>query len=165
MILVDEGFQIKNECNERNIQLNIPAGLREQLLMTNVLSDGTKHVATLRILVEQALGRLRRFKILNNISVTEIPSLRKIISVCAESATWWNQFIKIKIWYHSLFFFLFSLHCMEERNINMSVSKIFIEVWKIYNHRRKWHNIYIYIYIYIKLIILFYIYIYIYIYI
>ena len=26
MILVDKGFQIKDECKEQNIQLNIPAG-------------------------------------------------------------------------------------------------------------------------------------------
>ena len=83
MILVDKGFQIKNECNERNIQLNIPAGLRGKVQMTKVAVERTKRVATLRILVEQVIGRLRRFKILNNISVTEIPSLRKIVCVCA----------------------------------------------------------------------------------
>ena len=26
VILVDKGFQIKDECKEQNIQLNIPAG-------------------------------------------------------------------------------------------------------------------------------------------
>ena len=69
MILVDKGFQIKDECKEQNIQLNIPAGLREKVLMSKVAVTRTKRVATLRlrILVEQVIRRLHRFKILNNI--------------------------------------------------------------------------------------------------
>ena len=84
MLQADKGFHIRDECDKRNITIDIPAGLRGKTQMTKIAVERTKRVATLRILVEQVIRRLKTFKILSRqISITEVPSLHKIVIVCA----------------------------------------------------------------------------------
>ena len=84
MLQADKGFHIRDECDQRNITLDIPAGLRGQTQMTKIAVERTKRVATLRILVEQVIRRLKTFKILSRqVSTLEVASLNKIVLVCA----------------------------------------------------------------------------------
>ena len=63
-IIADRGFTIKNMLKELNIDLNIPPFLegRHQLPAAEV-EQGRK-IASLRIHVERAIGRLKTFSIL-----------------------------------------------------------------------------------------------------
>ena len=84
MLQADKGFHIRDECDKLNITLDIPVGLRGKTQMTKIGVERTKRVATLRILVEQVIRRLKIYKVLSRqITISELPSLYKIVLVCA----------------------------------------------------------------------------------
>ena len=84
ILQADKGFHIRDECDKLDITLDIPVGLRGKTQMTKIWVERTKRVATLRILVEQVIRRLKIYKVLSRqISISEIPSLYKIVLVCA----------------------------------------------------------------------------------
>ena len=64
LIQADKGFNIAKECEELNINLQVPPGLRGLAQMSTVSVNKTKRIANLRILVEQVIGRLKNFRIL-----------------------------------------------------------------------------------------------------
>ena len=84
MIQADKDFNIQEECAVRSIWLHVPPGLRGEVQMTSAAIEKTKKVANLQILVEQVIRRLKSFRILScQLPITLVPSLDKIISVCA----------------------------------------------------------------------------------
>ena len=69
-VMTDRGFQIKEDAlslMHYHCTLNIPPAARAKSQMTPVECKKTKTIANLRIHVEQAINRIREFKILKNI--------------------------------------------------------------------------------------------------
>ncbi|XP_030832622.1 uncharacterized protein LOC105445044 [Strongylocentrotus purpuratus] len=84
MLQADKGFIIHDECAARFVTLQVPPGKRGETQMSSAAVNKTKKVANLRILVEQVIRRLKIFNILKNeVPVSLIPSLDKIVRVCA----------------------------------------------------------------------------------
>ena len=83
-IMADRGFTIKDMLKELNIDLNIPPFLegRHQLPAAEV-EQGRK-IASLRIHVERAIGRLKTFSILKQtIPISMARLVNQIVCVCA----------------------------------------------------------------------------------
>ena len=79
MIQADKGFNTHEECAIHSIWLQVPSGLCDDVQTTSAAVEKTKKVANLWILVEQVIERLNSFQL----PITSVPSLDKIISVCA----------------------------------------------------------------------------------
>ena len=84
LILADRGFTIKDVVLQRRAFLEIPppsSGL-EQMTRENVLK--TKLIASKRIYVERAIGRMKVFDILKNVlPISLLPVIDDIVIVCA----------------------------------------------------------------------------------
>ena len=84
MLQVDKGFMISNECAQRHIYLSIPPGLRGGAQFANLANRKTTRVANTRILVEQVIGRMKKFNIINGtVPLSLVPSLDPILDVIA----------------------------------------------------------------------------------
>ena len=83
-VMADRGFTIKGLLKEINVELNIPPFLegRQQLP-----ADEVKHgrqIASLRIHVERAIGRVKQFTILQgNFPLSMARQVNQIVCVCA----------------------------------------------------------------------------------
>ena len=83
-IMADKGFNIKQECLNRNINLYVPPGKRGTYQMLPHEVRKTKKIANKRILVEQVIRQLKSFKILaNEFPIKLINSIDDIITVCS----------------------------------------------------------------------------------
>lgn len=83
-IMADRGFTIKDMLKELNIELNIPPFLdgRRQLPSTDV--EAGRKIASLRIHVERAIGRIKCFNILKGTIPISLARLTNhIVCVCA----------------------------------------------------------------------------------
>ena len=84
MVQADKGFNISDECAERQISLQLPPGLRGAVQMSSAAVNKTKRVANLRILVEQVIARLKNFRILREtFRINQIQNMDKILRICA----------------------------------------------------------------------------------
>lgn len=82
--MADRGFPIANELLERRAELIIPPGRRGRGQMTASDVRKTKCIANLRIHVERAIERIKRFKILKNtLPVALLPLADDMITACA----------------------------------------------------------------------------------
>ena len=79
-IMADKGFTIREMLKEINVGLNIPAFLNEKQFSTEDIQQGRK-IASLRIHVERAIGRMKNFQILKG--TIPISMARQIIYICA----------------------------------------------------------------------------------
>ena len=70
-VMADRGFTIAEDLLVRHCRLHIPPGKRGHEQMRKVELKKTKEIANLRIFVEQAIRRLKTFRILKH----EIPIL------------------------------------------------------------------------------------------
>ena len=61
-IMTDKGFTIRDLLHKINVDLNIPAFLKEKQFSANV--DKSRKIASVRIHVERAIGRIKIFQIL-----------------------------------------------------------------------------------------------------
>lgn len=83
-IMADKGFTIKDLLAELNVQLNIPPFLdsKKQLPLQDVQAG--RRIASLRIHVERAIGRIKTYSILKGtIPLTMARLINQIIYVCA----------------------------------------------------------------------------------
>ena len=81
--MADRGFTIEDDLQPYGVRLNIPAFLegREQLTAAEIKESQT--IASVRIHVERAIQRCKRFKILRNeIPLTLHGSVNQIWTVC-----------------------------------------------------------------------------------
>lgn len=83
-IMADRGFTIKDMLKELNVELNLPPFMegRSQLPASQV-QEGRK-IASLRIHVERAIGRIKNFTILKGtIPISMARLVNQIVCVCA----------------------------------------------------------------------------------
>ena len=81
-VMADKGFTIEDDLAPLNVTLNIPAflGARDQLDQSEVLE--TQTIAAVRIHIERAIQRIKRFKIIRNeISLSHHGSINQIWTV------------------------------------------------------------------------------------
>ena len=80
-VMADRGFNVGDLLHQRGITLNIPPflGQREQLTSREV--EETWRIATLRIHVEDAIGRVRNYS--NSFSITLAGLASDIVCACA----------------------------------------------------------------------------------
>ena len=84
LIQADKGFNIGNECAARLLTLHVPPGKCGSAQMTTAAVNKTKHIANLRILVEQIIRRHKTYRIIKyEIPLSLAPSINKILIVCA----------------------------------------------------------------------------------
>lgn len=82
-VMADRGFTIQNELNSLYVKLNIPCFLagRDQLTVAEVKESQT--IASVRIHVERAIQRIKKFRVLRNeIPLTLHGSVNQIWTVC-----------------------------------------------------------------------------------
>ena len=83
-VMADRGFTIKDMLNDIGVELNIPPFLegRSQLPQDEIRK--TRHIASLRIHVERAIGRIKKFAILQgNFPLSMSRLANQIVCVCA----------------------------------------------------------------------------------
>ena len=83
-IMADRGFTIKDMLAEKGVKLNIPPFMEgHKQLTAPEISEGRK-IASVRIHVERAIGRMKCFQILKNtIPITMAGIANQIVRVCA----------------------------------------------------------------------------------
>lgn len=83
-IMADRGFTVKDQLQEIGVDLNIPPFLegRKQLPAEEVKKG--RQIASVRIHVERAIGRIKNFSILKwNFPLSMIRLANQIVCVCA----------------------------------------------------------------------------------
>ena len=82
-IMADKGFTIRDLLQKINVNLNIPAFLKEKQFSAEDVSKVRK-IASVRIHVERAIGRIKTFQILKGMIPISMAQLaNQIIFVCA----------------------------------------------------------------------------------
>lgn len=82
-IMADKGFTVRDLLNEINVGLNIPVFLNEKQFSAEDVGKGRK-IASVRIHVERAIGRIKTFHILQGtIPISMARLTNQIIFVCA----------------------------------------------------------------------------------
>lgn len=81
-IMVDKGFNIKNELDELGLNINIPAfAFQPQFSEEEVLE--TRKIASKRVVVEMAIRKIKSYKILSTISpIMSMAHINQIFTVC-----------------------------------------------------------------------------------
>ena len=82
--MADRGFTIKESLARLNIHLNLPPFMegRSQLPPEDVQHG--RSIASLRIHVERAIGRMKQFKILTNVFPLKMARIaNQIVTACA----------------------------------------------------------------------------------
>ena len=83
-IMYDKGFNLTKECESRFISVAVPPGKRGAAQMTPAEVRKTKHIANLRILVEQVIRRIKSFRILGSeYHITMLKLFDDVVIVCA----------------------------------------------------------------------------------
>ncbi len=84
MVMADRGFLIREVLNERKVDLNIPPFLNGRKKFTPQEEAQTKQIAKVRIHVERAIERLKKFRLLQKvIPLSLVPVFSQIVFVCA----------------------------------------------------------------------------------
>ena len=83
-VMADRGFTIKDQLDAIGVELNIPPFLEgHQQLPANEVQRG-RYIASLRIHVERAIGRIKQFAILQGtFPLSMVRMLNQIVCVCA----------------------------------------------------------------------------------
>ena len=68
--MADRGFAVQNELAPLNIELNIPSFLGSRVQLTEAEVKESQTIASVRIHVERAITRIKKFKALNHIPST-----------------------------------------------------------------------------------------------
>ena len=83
-IMADRGFTVRDQLKEVGYDLNIPAFLEGRKQLTAEECQQTRSIASVRIHVERAIGRIKNFAILNSTLPLTLSRLtNQIVSVCA----------------------------------------------------------------------------------
>ena len=81
-VMADKGFLIADILHDRGVELNIPPLKTDTQLSEDDLIL-TRRIANLRIHVERAIGRIKTFRILNDIPISMATLSEQIFFVCA----------------------------------------------------------------------------------
>ena len=82
-MLADRGFTIAEDIAAHHARLYIPPGRRGSAQMCKKDLKKTKEIANLRIFVEQAIRRLKCFRLIKNeLPITLVQHADDIITVC-----------------------------------------------------------------------------------
>lgn len=83
-VMADRGFTIKDQLDSIGVELNIPPFLEgRQQLPADEVQRG-RYIASLRIHVERAIGRIKQFAILQGtFPLSMVRMLNQIVCVCA----------------------------------------------------------------------------------
>ena len=83
-VMADRGFTIAEDLLLQHAKLHIPPGKRGQEQFSKSEVKKTKEIANLRIYVEQAIRRLKTFRLIKNeLPISMLGNLDNIITVCA----------------------------------------------------------------------------------
>ena len=83
-IMADKGFTVRDQLKAIGVDLNIPSFVTGGRQFTNDEVLHTRKIASVRIHVERAIGRIRNFYILKGkLPITLTPLANQIVSVCA----------------------------------------------------------------------------------
>ena len=83
-VMADRGFTIKDLLGKMGIELNIPPFLEGRPQLSQEDIQKTRHIASLRIHVERAIGRIKKFAILQgNFPLSMSRLANQIVCVCA----------------------------------------------------------------------------------
>ena len=82
-VMADRGFTIQHLLKEKGVLLNIPPFLEgRKQLPANEIKEG-RQIASLRIHIERAIGRIKNYRILNGtFPLTMIRLANQIVSIC-----------------------------------------------------------------------------------
>ena len=90
-VMADRGFTIAEDLLLRKMKLHIPPGRRGQEQFTKADVKKTKTIANLRIIVEQAIRRLKTFRLLKfELPISLIANVDDIVIVCAAICNLYN---------------------------------------------------------------------------
>ncbi|XP_064637845.1 uncharacterized protein LOC135494024 [Lineus longissimus] len=82
-VMADRGFPIQEELASKLCQLHVPPGLKGQAQLTKAEVKRTKAIANTRIYVEQAIRRIKYFRILKyEVPITVLPQLDDMLTIC-----------------------------------------------------------------------------------
>jgi hypothetical protein len=82
LVMADKGFTIGDLLAKKNAHLNIPPFLRKTQFSVNEIKQ-TQKIATVRIHVERAIGRAKRYHILDpNVPISLHQTISSIFRVC-----------------------------------------------------------------------------------
>lgn len=83
-VMADRGFTIAEDLLIRSSRLHIPPGKRGQEQFTKAEVAKTKEIANLRIFVEQAIRRLKTFRLIKHeLPISLLGSIDNIVLICA----------------------------------------------------------------------------------
>ena len=83
-IMVDRGFTVKDQLSEMGVQLNIPPFLAGRMQLPPEEVKKGRGIASLRIHVERAIGRIKQFRILKGtFPLSMVRLLNQVVCVCA----------------------------------------------------------------------------------
>lgn len=83
-IMADRGFTIKDQLEAIGVELNIPPFLDGRMQLSSEDVSKGRSIASLRIHVERAIGRLKTFRILKGtFPITMARLVNQVVSVCA----------------------------------------------------------------------------------
>ncbi|XP_035663259.1 uncharacterized protein LOC118406967 [Branchiostoma floridae] len=95
VVMADRGFPIAEDVAQHYAHLLIPPGKRGSHQMTKAQVATTKKIANRRIFVEQAIRRLKTFRILKyEVPITLVPQLDDMVTVCAALCNLLNNLVK-----------------------------------------------------------------------
>ena len=82
--MADRGFTIQDRLSSIGVKLNIPPFLGRRKQLTKEEAESGRKIASVRIPVERAIGRLKHFAILRStIPLTMARLINQIVYVCA----------------------------------------------------------------------------------
>ena len=79
--MADKGFIIQNELAPLNVELNIHSFLGGRAQLTEAKVKESQAIASVRIHVERAMAKIKKFKALNHIPLTFYGSANQIWTV------------------------------------------------------------------------------------
>ena len=79
--MADGGFTMQNELAPLHVELNIPSFLGGRAQLAEAEVKESKKIASVRIHVERAITRIKKFKALNHIPLTLHGSVNQIWTV------------------------------------------------------------------------------------
>ena len=83
-VMADRGFKIRDTLAFYQCTLAIPPSKHTNLQMTKKDVNKTSKIANVRIYVEQAIGRMKNFRIIKNeLPVSLLPMVDNIVTVCS----------------------------------------------------------------------------------
>lgn len=93
-IMADRGFTIKDQLHKIGVELNIPPFLEGRRQLPSDEVQRGRQIASLRIHVERAIGRIKTFSILKgNFPLSMIRLVNQVVCVCALLTNFWRVLI------------------------------------------------------------------------